>query len=81
MSFESPEDYKFVYKIEGCEHKSDFDIDYYIDKRRQQALEALDRLVQALYSDNSYYKRFSDSYGMIMKDYNLVKNFIEEKKS
>lgn len=43
--------------------KSDFDIDYYIDKRKQQVLEALDRLAQALYSDNSYYKRFSDSYG------------------
>lgn len=49
--------------------------------RKQQVLEALDRLAQALYSDNSYYKRFSDSYGMIMKNYNLVKNFIEEKKS
>ena len=61
--------------------KSDFDIDYYIDKRKQQVLEALDRLVQALYSDNSYYKRFSDSYGMIMKDYNLIKDFIEEKES
>lgn len=46
--------------------------------RKQQVLEALNRLVQALYSDNSYYKRFSDSYGMIMKDYNLVKDFIEE---
>lgn len=66
MSFELPEDYKSVYKIEGCEHKSDFDIDYYTDKRKQQVLEALNRLVQALYSDNGYYKRFSDGYGMIM---------------
>ena len=46
--------------------------------RKQQVLEALDRLVQALYSDNGYYKRFSDGYGMIMKDYDLIRDFIEE---
>lgn len=46
--------------------------------RKQQVLEALDRLVQALYSDNGYYKRFSDGYDMIMKDYGLIRDFIEE---
>lgn len=60
--------------------KSDFDIDYHIDKRKQQVLEALDRLVQALYSDNGYYKRFSDGYGMIMKDYGLIRDFIEKER-
>ena len=30
--FELPEDYKFVYKIEGCEHKLDFDTNTVVDK-------------------------------------------------
>lgn len=47
--------------------------------RKQQVLEALNRLVQALYSDNGYYKRFSDGYGMIMKDYNLISTGIIER--
>ena len=30
--FELPEDYKFVYKIQGCEHKLDFDTNTIVDK-------------------------------------------------
>ena len=30
--FELPEDYKFVYKIKGCEHKLDFDTNTIVDK-------------------------------------------------
>ena len=30
--FELPEDYKFVYKIKGCEHKVDFDTNTIVDK-------------------------------------------------
>lgn len=29
---ELPEDYKFVYKIQGCEHKVDFDTNTIVDK-------------------------------------------------
>lgn len=29
---ELPEDYKFVYKIKGCEHKLDFDTNTIVDK-------------------------------------------------
>lgn len=32
MSFELPEDYKFVYKIEGCDCKADFDMNTIVDK-------------------------------------------------
>ena len=30
--FELPEDYKFLYKIKGCEHKLDFDTNTIVDK-------------------------------------------------
>lgn len=30
--FELPEEYKFVYKIKGCEHKPDFDTNTIVDK-------------------------------------------------
>lgn len=30
--YELPEDYKFVYKIKGCEHKVDFDTNTIVDK-------------------------------------------------
>lgn len=43
--FELPEDYKFVYKIKGCEHKVDFDTNAIVDKILSTRIKKVDEEV------------------------------------